>query len=439
MSEDNQEIEVDEVLDEVKSGSSVKPNFKNVTEKDTKKETKTESLKPNFSKLSKTSKDSDNAKSPSFDFNQFQTTGIQNAKQKAADLGRSFNLSKGDANLNEFFSKVKKQREYTIAKANSENQGFLGEFGGFLAQATAEIIGGTIEGAGYLLDVNSLLSGEFGEGNWFSDLGSSLKDWTHEVAPIYMDPDDEGKFAPWSSEWWFSNGVSVASALSIMIPVAGWTRGVSLIGKGLKGISTATKAAKATNKGAKINDIVRESSKYKKTFDSLMGKAGSTRFKNAVHQGVVSRHIESNMEAAGVYEEEYEKVLAETGDEQLAKNAASAAASMSYNLNSAMVLQDIPQYFLLGRSMKASRAFTSFKAAKAAGTSTGKALMNSGYRQSLDMLSEAGEEAYQFVVGEESKHFGDGLAGIADDKDFSSRFGEYVLLKKVIYNIIVMN
>jgi hypothetical protein len=426
MSEDNQEIEVDEVLDEVKSGSSVKPNFKNVTEKDTKKETKTESLKPNFSKLSKTSKDSDNAKSPSFDFNQFQTTRIQNAKQKAADLGRSFNLSKGDANLNEFFSKVKKQREYTIAKAKSENQGFLGEFGGFLAQATAEIIGGTIEGAGYLLDVNSLLSGEFGEGNWFSDLGSSLKDWTHEVAPIYMDPDDEGKFAPWSSEWWFSNGVSVASALSIMIPVAGWTRGVSLIGKGLKGISTATKAAKATNKGAKINDIVRESSKYKKTFDSLMGKAGSTRFKNAVHQGVVSRHIESNMEAAGVYEEEYEKVLAETGDEQLAKNAASAAASMSYNLNSAMLLQDIPQYFLLGRSMKASRAFTSFKAAKAAGASTGKALMSSGYRQSLDMLSEAGEEAYQFIVGEESKHFGDVLAGIADDKDFSSRFGEYV-------------
>ena len=42
------------------------------------------------------------------------------------------------------------------------------------------------------------------------------------------------------------------------------------------------------------------------------------------------------------------------------------------------------------------------------------------------MASEFGEEAYQFVIGEEAMHFGDVMAGIAEDSNFSSRFGEYV-------------
>lgn len=431
MSEENQEIEeIDEVLDDVESKqSSIRPNFSDVTKGKTSKPKKA-TKKPNFSKLSKDPNNSKKkTKDPSYDFDQFATTSIEKAKEKSIELGESFNLSKSDNNLNKLYSKIKQQRDYNIAKKRAEQQGFFGEFGGFLAQSAAEIVGGTIEGVGYLLDLQALSTGQYGEGNWFSNLGTSLKDWTREVAPIHMDPDTEGKFAPWSKEWWFKNGVSVSSALSIMIPVAGWTRGIALGAKGLKAISGAAKAARASrmaSKGAKINDAVRSLPKYEKTFDALFGKAGAKRLKNATHQALVSRHIESNMEAAGVYQEEYDRVLAETGDKTLAKNAASEAAAMSYNLNSAMLLQDIPQYFLLGRSMKASKAFNSFKAAKAAGASTAKAFATSGYRRGLDMLSEAGEEAYQFVVGEESKHFGDVIAGIADDSNFSSRFGEYI-------------
>ena len=111
-------------------------------------------------------------------------------------------------------------------KKIAEEQGVGGEIVGFLNQAVlGEVVGGTVEGIGYLFDIESMIDGTFGEGNWFSSLGTALKDWTHEATPIHRDPEEEGQFAPWSHEWWFSNLPSVASVASIMIPVAGWARG----------------------------------------------------------------------------------------------------------------------------------------------------------------------------------------------------------------------
>ena len=139
---------------------------------------------------------------------------------------------------------AEKNHELHIAKIKSENQGIAGEIGGAIAQAAAEIVGGTVEGLGYLADFQSMTDGTFGEGNWFSALGTGLKDWVREVAPVHVNPEVQGKFAPWSSEWWFSNIPSVASAVSIMIPVAGWARGVGMIGKG---VGLAAKGIKGLN------------------------------------------------------------------------------------------------------------------------------------------------------------------------------------------------
>lgn len=349
-------------------------------------------------------------------------------------MGDAFLPHKSD--FQDLFKVAQENHEINLAKQKAEDQGIIGEFGGFVAQAAAEIVGGTVEGLGYLADFQSMTDGTFGEGNWFSALGTGLKDWTREVAPVHVDPETQGKFAPWSSEWWFSNLPSVASAISIMIPVAGWARGVGMIGKGvglaakgIKGLNYTAKAGKAA-KGLgglnNIDDAVRAGMQYQDKFSKIYNSVAKSRTLNAVHQGIVSRHIESNMEAAGVYKEEYDKVLAETGDIGKARLAASEAAAFSYKGNSIMLLQDIPQYFLLGRGMKATRAFNGRAQMKAAGQSGTKGALQSTGRYISDMASEFGEEAYQFVIGEEAMHFGDVMAGIAEDKNFSSRFGEYV-------------
>ncbi len=364
------------------------------------------------------------------------TSSIKNPKELQKELGSAFNLAKGDSELNDLFSKVKETRIRNEQIKLAEEQGWFGELGSALVQSIAgEIVGGTIEGIGYLMDIKSMWDGSLGKGNAISDIGVALKEWTREVAPIHVDPRSEeksGKFRPWDSEWWFSNLPSVASAVSIMIPVAGWTRAASFVGKGVGGAAKSIRAAKMAKKANalgginKIDDVVRETSGFKKTYDKIFNNVATKRVGNAVHQGIVSRHIESNMEASGTYKEEYEKVLAETGDENLARRAASDAAAFSYYANSVMVLQDIPQYFLLGRGLKSNRAFNSYAQMKAGGMATGKALSKAGYRQGVDMLSEFGEEAYQFVIGQEALHYADVKAGLKQDNNFSSRFGEYV-------------
>jgi len=336
------------------------------------------------------------------------------------------------------YTEAQKNYELRLAKKKAEDQGFWGEAGGAIAQALAEIVGGTVEGAGYLLDFKSMGDGTFGEGNWFSYLGTALKDWTREVAPIHVDPEVQGTFSPASREWWFSNVPSIASALSILIPVAGWARGVGMVGKGVgMGVKAAraAKLAKLAKAGKKatglgglngIDDAVRAGMAYQDKFSKIWNAVAKNRTLNAVHQGIVSRHIESSMEASGVYQEVYEQVLAETGNEAEAKYAASDAAAFSYKGNSVLVFQDIPQYILLGRGLKATRAFNGRAQMVAAGKSGTKGTMKSAGRYMSDMASEFGEEAWQFVVGEEAIHFGNVMGGIAEDSNFSSRFGEYL-------------
>ena len=79
------------------------------------------------------------------------------------------------------------------------NQTGWGQLGNAIAQAGAEVVGGTIEGMGYLLDVGSygdLIAGTEQEfGNAISDFGKMIKEQTREELPIYTDF-EPGSFAP---------------------------------------------------------------------------------------------------------------------------------------------------------------------------------------------------------------------------------------------------
>ena len=101
---------------------------------------------------------------------------------------------------------------------------------------------------------------------------------------------------------------------------------------------------------------------------------------------LVNRTMENTMEASGVFDEVYQKKLAEGYSEKDARLAASQAGRDTWYQNSAMLLQDIPQYMFI------------FKAPGVL-ASEGKALEKMFSKSSLldygkTMLSEGGEEAY---------------------------------------------
>ena len=314
------------------------------------------------------------------------------------------------------------QAQYNEAKKNSQDQGTLSEFGGFLAQSVVgEIIMGAGAGAGYLLDVqhwgDQLMGGEGDWGNWFSDYMEEGKSWLREAAPIHQDPDNLGR-TMWQNMlhgdgWWAENGVSVASSLSILLPVAGWAKGVSLAGKGL---NYASQGARVGKWGAKVAKGTRTVDKVMDIVPMIPEKG--RRLIDGIHKATVSRLIESQMEATEVFKSKYEEYLETPGmSEEEAKSAAGAAAAFTYKYNWGAMLTDLPQYMLLGT---AGRKLKGALNTKRVGLikdskllSKTKAFRNTG----ITMFSEGMEEAYQYIVAEEGRRMGDIQAGLVDPEE----------------------
>ena len=263
--------------------------------------------------------------------------------------------------------------EYTRYQL-ARKQSSFGQLTNAMNQAiVGEIIGGTIEGIGYMLDGQqyaNLIKGEEEEfGNTLSDVGKSLKAWTREVGPVNVSPGAK-EYDPGNWSWWMSNFPSVASTLSLMIPSAGVVRGVGALAK-LAGVA----------KG--------------------MGRTGKW-MATGISQAVVSRHMENLMEASQVYKEEFDRAKTMNMSEDEAKKFASVAASNTYAKQWWMLAQDIPQYLLLNRLGGMGKQATSMKVAKAMGIDPGKTIATKTATILRDMVGEGGEEMFQYLVNEQS-------------------------------------
>ena len=103
-----------------------------------------------------------------------------------------------------------------------------------------EIIGGTLMSVGAILEAPEMVYNALNDSdnefhNTVFDLGKGLSDWSQEATPIYQTGErfsDHG--------YWFQNGVSVASTLSMMLPGMAAAKGAQLVGKGLKLGTTAS-------------------------------------------------------------------------------------------------------------------------------------------------------------------------------------------------------
>lgn len=309
-----------------------------------------------------------------------------------------------------------------LNQTRADQQGVFSQAGNFLGQAVVgEIIGGTIEGLGYLLDIGSVVDVMQGDeadwGNFITDFGQSIRTGTEENMRIHQDPSAHGFGKMADSGWWFSNGVSIASTLSMLIPTMGAMKALSFVGKGVG----ASKGMQAVRKSI-----------------GLAGKMGTKGkwMTDGISQAVLSRNIENWMEAHGTFEDYKSsragKTNPQTGEvftEDELTTLASDAAASNWKKGWAMLAQDIPQYLALGKvfnpiSKKMTKASTA--AAKKGIVSKMKPWQQKSVAIAKTFFGEAGEESYQYLISEQSKLKSDLDVGYITQKQYDEKMSEAI-------------
>ncbi len=296
-----------------------------------------------------------------------------------------------------------------IDRIRGERQPVLSQVGAFANQAVlGEVVGGTIMTLGALAEIPSLIydgltESESGFNNAIFEAGDNLSKWTRDVTPIYQTGD---RFS--DTGWWLQNGVSVASAASMLLPGAAVAKGVGKLGQLMKWSKTATELAQ-TGLGA-----------------------------------LTMRHAENFREANGVFQTVYNDALNKGIDEETAKQNASDAASIDYGANYANLAFDMIQ---LGALMKPLKSWTrnvgglEYDLAKGLGklpeSKLGKAMYWSKDKL-LPQMSEGVEEVINTISQKESERYGKILndPSTADKTDFMGRLGDYMGDTEVIDSFI---
>jgi len=293
-------------------------------------------------------------------------------------------------------------------RIRGKNQPFHHEWANAAGRLATTVVGKGISGFGTLFEMakgnNIALESE----NALIEIGKAITDFGDSTLPIYQTQEGGSMFG--DSEDFFETMISIGSTLSMLIPAAGTVRAISAVGKLAGNLSKGSRVLSKLVKAGKLS----KKSKW---------------LANGVSQAVLSRQIESTMEASGIYEE-----LLQEG---LSKKAAREAAEKVYYENWVMLLQDIPQYLAIGKIFNPLTGKMVSKAPK-------KALFSgkNKYRKALKKYgvvstSEAVEEAYQFNVGETAKHGIRYENGLVDYESVGEKYGD-MLGNSEFWNSVVM-
>ena len=268
---------------------------------------------------------------------------------------------------------------HNINSRRASEQSGMQQLGGFLNQAIiGEVGGGMLEGFGALGDaIGGMFMGkmpwESDFQNWLTDLGGDIREATKEFTPIYQENPGRG-WDPYDSGWWASNGVSVASTLSLLIPGMVAARGAAYMGRGMRYLAGA-------GKGSRSAMVANASRKLQ---GALTAGRATNFVRNSMAMGISMRHMENFREAGETWDHSFQKnldylqdpknfdnfinssngeaILKELGikagdpyaKDKIANHVAGQAASNSYSLNWANVGFDILQAGLWFGPMKFS-------------------------------------------------------------------------------------
>jgi hypothetical protein len=318
-----------------------------------------------------------------------------------------------------------KYDEYTKNRALGANvdanrafeQSNTEKFGNFLMRGiVGEVVGGGIEGIGYglgLMDISNYYGEREGQkfGNFLVDLGAGIKENINEEFEIFEY--NPGKFDLSDPGFWAANGTSIFSTFSLFIPGMLGAKIAGNVGRlAMKGLTVANRT-KNILKGAKQSTGV-----FSKSFDKFNKALGSDKvnlWRDSFAGAASSRHSESALEAAGVFEEVKSAYLnaidKETGKpytEAQALEKAGEAAAFSYNANWGAFLSDLPQYMTMLRGP--------VKVAK--GLKAASKVLDLG----VTVGGEGVEEFYQHVVQEEAVRHGLKSGGLLENEGATTRF-----------------
>jgi hypothetical protein len=222
---------------------------------------------------------------------------------------------------------------------------------GALAQTAATIIGGTIEGAGYMLNLadwgkmSSLFKGEDADfSNILTDFGKGIQDYTADKVPIYQTRAAQEGWALGDGSWWASHFPSLASTLSIMLPVVGASAALRL------GARSLNKVIRTTATGTKALDAIGDARLIQQLNNSTAMKIA-----NQGSLSLTSRHIENSMESSGVFEQIYNEKIAEGMDEERARAIAGESAAQVYRIGYWNLWQDVIAWNVLLKGNYANR------------------------------------------------------------------------------------
>lgn len=294
------------------------------------------------------------------------------------------------------------------------NQTGAEQFGNSLAQFGTGVAGGFITSLGTSLDIDQSIGTIKGVqqefGNAVTEFGKTLMENAKEDNPIYQT--QQGEVNPGDSGWWaqmfadtgLSAGIMAYSALETIA-----------IGAATAGIGEAAEAALM--------------SKRVQTFKNMLGgitesgNLASKMRRNATAFGVFNRHNEGMMEAADSFETTYKDLLDKKVPEEQAKEAAAKAAQDTYLGNLPLMALDILQFRAMTFNPISGGANGGIVESVLGGIKNPKLAQGIGH--TFGMLSEGGEEYWQALVQDESKHSADVLAGRDDKSSFGERFSEF--------------
>lgn len=352
-----------------------------------------------------------------------------------------------------------------INKLREKNQSGFEQAGSFLTQAAGEVVGGAISGIGATLDIPDAVITEYNDKdadfkNIITEAGDAISEWSKEAAPIYRKNPGQA-FDVTDSGWWFENGVSVASTLSLMIPAVGTVKGIGYIGKMLglaDELKNAGKLVRAGKSLGLVEDGVAGTRKALNTVSKGLSKADY--FGRIATSAIVSRNAENFKESSQVLNSTKETLLKEWDEnpdkfdnllesdvakelqatgrdvtkENLANYVASKAAWLSYGVNSLNIAFDAIQMAPLFKGFKPNKLNASLGVKKAQKEALGKTFTKTDYLSAaLNPFSSAVarnategiEEAINYVGTKEGENYADELTG-KKTKELSGRIKDYL-------------
>ena len=236
-----------------------------------------------------------------------------------------------------------KGRSLSLEEMNQkrfENQTLGQELGHAVGRIATNIVPQIISGYASMLDLPGYFDAEHAANNSIVNWAMDAKKYVdEEMFPIYTDPSNPNMDLT-SSAWWASRGSGLVESIGSFL-AQGWGigKGVSLLGKGIGGLTkgkklyTALEAIPGITNGAKL-------------------ATATGRRLQTLTTATMLNQSEAVIEATQVYKDTYDNAIKANLDEKTARENAANAASTTMNLNRINILLNLTSASAFLRPMK---------------------------------------------------------------------------------------